>query len=74
MKNHPQSPPPNDRGMSNRARFRLTCTVLNVVVIAATVAIIEPQMCKVVYSSVINSIKKTIKNVSNKVKPCQYLE
>lgn len=72
MKKVPKSPPPNDRGMSNRTKFRLTCTVLNVIAIAATVAIIKPQMCNAVYSSVINNIKKTIKKVSNKVKPCHY--
>ena len=31
-------------GMSNRTKFRLTCTVLNVIAIAATLAIVKPKM------------------------------
>lgn len=61
MKKYHQSPPPNDRGMSNRAKFRLTCTVLNVVVIAATVAIVKQQMLKDTYSGVTRRVKNTIK-------------
>lgn len=68
MKKYHQSPPPNDRGMSNRAKFRLTCTVLNVVVIAATVAIVKQQMLKDTYSGVTRRVKNTIKTITNKVK------
>lgn len=68
MKKYHQTPPPNDRGMSNRAKFRLTCTVLNVVVIAATVAIVKQQMLKDTYSGVTRRVKNTIKTITNKVK------
>ncbi len=68
MKKEPKSPPPNDRGMSNRAKFRLTCTVLNVVVIAATVAIVKQQMLKDTYSGVTRRVKNTMKTITNKVK------
>ena len=54
--------------MSNRAKFRLTCTVLNVVVIAATVAIVKQQMLKDTYSGVTRRVKNTIKTITNKVK------
>ena len=55
-------------GMSKRTKFRLTCTVLNVIAIAATLAIVKPKMFKDTCSGAMNCVKKTIKTITNEVK------
>ena len=71
MANKPSGMANKPSGMSNRTKFRLTCTVLNVIAIAATLAIVKPKMFKDTCSGAMNCVKKTIKTITNEVKSWQ---